>query len=140
MAYLSLENLITVIVSVPAAAFIYRFKASLEVMGCNCFERCCEGMADPRISTLVTKSHSSVNQECLKNMGSCNSVKNRKMLGTEVHHRHRLPIVAKDVSPETEFTGVVNGHLDEWDTPTSQKKSPCRHAVDGSQEVITFIA
>jgi hypothetical protein len=131
MTYLGLEDLIPVIVPMPATAFIHRFEAGLEMMSCDCFERCCEGMADPRISVLITKPHSSMNKKRLKDMGSRNRVKDRKMLGTEVNHGHRLPIVTKDVSPETEFTGVVNRHFDEWNTPTSQKESSCRHAVDG---------
>jgi len=61
MAYLGLEDLISVIVSVPATAFVHRFEAGLEVMGRDCFERCCEGMTDPRISFRVAKSHSRVN-------------------------------------------------------------------------------
>lgn len=77
MAYLSLEDLITIIVSVPATALIHRFEAGLEGMGCDCFECCCEGMTDPRISVLVTKSPSGMNEERLEYMGSCNSVKNR---------------------------------------------------------------
>lgn len=132
IAHISLDNLVKIIVSLPAAALIYEFEASLEVVDCKCLEGCSEGMADPWISILrVAIFHSSVDEERLEDMRSGNGVKNRKMLGTEVDDRHRLPVVTKDMSPETEFAGVVNSHLDQWDTATSQEKCSGGHAVDG---------
>lgn len=112
--YTGRKDLIAIIIPLPAAALIHRFETGLEVMNRNRFERCCKDMPESRIS-LHAVFPPCINQKRLQNIGARQSVQDRKMLRPEVDHRHRLSVGSKDVAPETEFAGVVHGHLDEGD-------------------------
>lgn len=84
------------------------------MMNRNRFERRCKNMPEARIS-LHAIFPPRVNQKRLENMGARESVQDGKMLRPEVDHRHWQSVGSKDVAPETEFAGVVHGHLDEGD-------------------------
>jgi hypothetical protein len=105
------EDLISIIIPLPAAALIHRFETGLEVVNRNRFERRCKDMPDARIS-LTAIFPPRVNQKRLQNMGARESVQDGKMLRPEVDHGHRLSVWSLDVAPETELAGVVHGHLD----------------------------
>jgi phage gp16-like protein len=108
------EDLIAIIVSLPAAALIDRLETVLEMMNRKCFERRCKDMAEARIS-LNAILPPSVNEKRLQNMGARDSVQDGKVLRPEIDHGHRLSVRPEDMAPETELAGVVHGHLDEGD-------------------------
>lgn len=112
--YTGRKDLIAIVIPLPAAALINRLQTGFEVMDRNRFERRGKDMADARIS-LNAIFPARVNQKRLQNMGARNSVQDGKMLRAEVDHGHRLSVVSEDVAPETEFAGVVHGHLDKGD-------------------------
>jgi hypothetical protein len=80
-------------------------------MNRNRFERRCKDMADTEIRPNAIFP-ARVNQKRLQNMGARHRVQDGKMLRPEVDHGHRLSIRSEDVTPKTEFAGVVRGHFD----------------------------
>lgn len=137
VSYASREDLIAIVVTLPSTSLVDRFQAVLEVMNRNGLERRRKNVSDARVS-LDTIFPSSVNEECLQNMGTRDSMQNRQMLSAEVDHRHWLAVVALDVATEAEFAGVVHRHLDQRDTCASKEEGSGSHAVDGGKEVVAF--
>ena len=135
--YASCEDLIAIVVPLPATSFINVFQTVLEVVNRNSFECRGKDVTDARVS-LGTVFPSSVNEECLQNVRARDSVQDGKVLRAEVNNRHWLSVVSLDVAPETEFAGIVYGHLDQRDTRASQEEGSCSHAVDCGKEVIAF--
>ena len=106
--------MIAIIIPLPAAALIHGLETGFEVMNRDCFESRGKDMPEGWIG-LKAIFPPRVNQKRLQNMGARESVQDRKMLRPEVDHRHRLSVWSEDMPPETEFAGVVHGHLDEGD-------------------------
>lgn len=108
-------------VPVPPTSLIHSLDA-LKMLQRDGFENSRIRMTYTRVMFRVSELRRSLDKERLQDVILRNSMKDRKVLGPELHHSHRPPLVILDFASHTEHAGVVDGVLQKGYASSGQKQ------------------